>query len=95
MNYSDLDVDGIVGEVDRAFEQGLMKPVPSDKMMEIRQAAQETDDLIAAHIHAKRKVTVSLRLPVGIVNEVKSRAANAGIPWSSYVSAILERAVAK
>jgi len=95
MNNSDLDADKIVEEVDQAFERGLMKPVPPDKMMEIRQSTQVTDDLIAAHIHAKRKVTVSLRLPVGIVNEVKARAANAGIPWSSYVSAILERAVAK
>jgi len=97
-----MDVTKIVKEIDQAFEHALMKPVSLEENQEIRQAAQHAlfgvtgaEDLIATQIKAKEKMTVTLRLPVGIVDEVKARAANAGVPWSSYISMILERAIAK
>jgi len=47
------------------------------------------------YMQAKKKTTVSMRLPTGIVNEVKAQAKAAGVPWTSYICAVLERYLAK
>ncbi len=52
-------------------------------------------DGIKRYMETKKKTTVSMRLPVGVVNKVRERAATAGVPWTSYISAILEQAMAK
>jgi predicted DNA binding CopG/RHH family protein len=49
-------------------------------------------DAIIRHRDAEKEVSV--RVSAGIVNKGKERAA-AGIPWSSYVRSIFERAIAE
>ena len=61
----------------------------------IAQPGENTIEAIKRHLQAKKKTTVSMRLPVGVVKEVKERAAIAGVPWTSYICAVLERALAK
>ncbi len=43
----------------------------------------------------KKTASVSMRLPVYVVNMAKAQAKKAGIPYTSYIGAIVERAVAK
>jgi predicted DNA binding CopG/RHH family protein len=50
-------------------------------------------DAIIRHRDAEKEVSV--RVPAGIVNKGKKQAAAAGIPWSSYVRSVLERAFAE
>jgi predicted DNA binding CopG/RHH family protein len=52
-------------------------------------------DATREYMQAKKKTTVSMRLPAGVVKEAKERAAVAGVPWTSYICAVLERAFAK
>jgi predicted DNA binding CopG/RHH family protein len=61
----------------------------------IAQSGENTLEVIKRHMQAKKKATVSMRLPVGVVNKAKERAAVAGVPWTSYICAVLERALAK
>jgi predicted DNA binding CopG/RHH family protein len=101
MNYDDLDVNEIVAEIDQAYKEGRTRPAPKGKKMEIQAAARRAieteinDDSIAARLRAKKKITVSMRLPVGIVTEVKTRAAIEGVSWTAYVGEILEQAIAE
>ena len=50
---------------------------------------------IKRRMDAKKKVHVGMSLPLGVVDKVKKQAAVAGIPWTSYIGAIVERAVAE
>lgn len=61
----------------------------------VPKAGESTIDAIRRHMENNKKVTVSMRLPVGVVNAVKGQAATAGVPWTAYVRAILERTAAE
>jgi hypothetical protein len=52
-------------------------------------------DAIKRYKKEQKAVSVTARVPAGIVNKGKERAAAAGIPWSSYVRSVLERAFAE
>jgi len=42
-----------------------------------------------------KTASVSMRLPVFVVNKAKARAKKAGIPYTSFMGAIIERAMTK
>jgi predicted DNA binding CopG/RHH family protein len=72
--------------MEEAAKKGeLIRPVPGKSII----------DVTREYMQAKKKTTVSMRLPVGVVKKVKERAAVAGVPWTSYICAVLERALAK
>ncbi|GBU24568.1 hypothetical protein R83H12_01202 [Fibrobacteria bacterium R8-3-H12] len=43
----------------------------------------------------KKTASVSMRLPVYVVNMAKAQAKKAGVPYTSFMGAIIERAMAK
>jgi predicted DNA binding CopG/RHH family protein len=51
---------------------------------------------IKRHLAEKKKTApIFMRLPIYIVNMAKAQAKKAGVPYTSYIGAIVERAMAK
>ena len=70
----------------------------ADKRGEViwtRHGESALEAAIKRRAEEKKKVHVGMRIPSGIVNRIKNKAAAAGIPWTSYACAILEQAVAE
>jgi predicted DNA binding CopG/RHH family protein len=61
----------------------------------VPQPGENVLDAIKRYKKEQKAVSVTARVPAGIVNKGKERAAAAGIPWSSYVRSIFERAIAE
>jgi len=59
------------------------------------QPGESALDAIDRYMETKKKINVTMRIPKGIVDEAKGRAANAGVPWTSYICAVLEHTFAK
>lgn len=53
------------------------------------------DLVLRRRAEEKKNVQVSMRLPVAVANKAKEQAAAAGVPWTSYVRNIVERAITK
>jgi predicted DNA binding CopG/RHH family protein len=47
------------------------------------------------YMEAKKKTAISMRLPVYVIKGVKAQAKKAGVPYTTYICAVLERALAE
>ena len=56
---------------------------------------ESTLEAIKRYAEARKKTAVSMRLPVYIINGVKAQAKKAGIPYTTYITAVLEKSIAK
>jgi hypothetical protein len=62
----------------------------------IPKKGESTLQAVKRHFEEKKKTTaVSMRVPVYIVNMAKAQAKAAGVPYTSFMVAALERAMAK
>jgi len=62
----------------------------------IPRKGESTLQAVKRHFEEKKKTTpVSMRVPVYIVNMAKAQAKAAGVPYTSFMVAALERAMAK
>ena len=62
----------------------------------IPRKGESTLQAVKRHFAEKKKTApISMRLPVYIVNMAKAQAKRAGVPYTSYIGAIVERALVK
>jgi|GEM_PF-3307046 len=61
----------------------------------IPKEGETTLDAIKRYREARKKTLVAMRLPVYVINEAKAQAKRAGVPYTSYIQAILETAMSK
>lgn len=82
MKYFDLDLEEL--EIEKALEEGKLKPVKNQSAM--RKMLQQA----AANTLSKNK-NINIRLSQRVLLKLKAKAASMGLPYQTLISSILHQ----